>query len=244
MGAPQRLSGPGMIGSLIDVARANPGGRWQAGTDIARARNAHVTNTAGELRTALSGPFDWLECDVRVRGGVLVTAHGSHDRRALHLRDWLRIAVASGRGIKLDVKEATALTALLYLVRESGADQASVIVNVPAGNGAAARRIRSVLPDCIVNLDPGPAPYTAAALERVAAVARSIGGQVMVPLDAQHVTPEVVRLARRAGRVAIWNDPRRFDPGPVDAATKRLRAMGVDGMVDLRRPVGSSSLVR
>ena len=137
---------------------------------------------------------------------------------------------------------------MLQLVRASGIDPRRIIINVRAGTSMQGnqaslqqlRHIRAVLPTCVINIDPGPAPYERRRLERAVQIARAVGGRVMFPLDAQHVTPEAVRLLRAVGRVAIWNNPDRFDPGSIAAATARLRSIGVDGMIDLRRPnIGS-----
>jgi hypothetical protein len=56
----------------------------------------------------------------------------------------------------------------------------------------------------------------------------------MFPIRQELVTEGVVRALRPYGRVAVWNVPGITNPSDRDEA--RLRAMGVDGMIDLREP--------
>lgn len=239
--APERFDAPTRA-ALLGLARARGAATWPIDGDIATARNAHRTNTAVELQAALAGDFDWLEGDVRMRGGEAVLAHGASDSDALPLREWLAIGTASKRGLKLDFKEARALEPARRLVKDAGIAEERVIFNVAiAGRGAAhvsigeLRALRKAFPKAILNLDPGPAPYGAADIARAVQVARELGGRVMFPLEAQHATERVIRGFRKGGRVAIWNDPRRSDCGDIGAATKRFRALGANGMIDLRR---------
>ncbi|MCW2923582.1 MAG: hypothetical protein JWM98_986 [Thermoleophilia bacterium] len=243
-GGPGAITPPG-LDELIAVARANAAGRWELDRDIATARNAHRTNTFGQLRAALAGPFDWLECDVQRHGDTPVAAHGTHDAGALPLREWLRACAAGHRGVKLDVKDGRSLRRVVQLLREVDIPDRRIIFNLaPADRGHGRRhtsvhdalRVREAFPGAIINLDPGDAPYTPASIARIVAIARRVGGRIMFPLEAQHVTRDAVRALRRVGRVAVWNDPLRSDPGDLGAATARLRRLGVNGMIDLRRP--------
>lgn len=256
VGMPSRPSPPALAAiptQVMQVLRLagsnNPEGRWKVGTDISHARNAHFTNTVVELRAALEGPYDWFECDVRRRGGHAFTAHSPLALTGMQVREWLDVVARSGRGMKFDIKEAGALAETLRLIQESGIDDRLVIMNVTPRSRWRRQRmsaeqlmtIRRAVPRAIVNVDPGPPPYTDAVIDRAIEDAAYVGGPVMFPLDARFVTASIVARFRRAGRVAIWNDPKQFDPGDVAAATRRLRAIGVDGMIDLRRPGGPSS---
>ncbi|MBC7461156.1 MAG: hypothetical protein H7287_07325, partial [Thermoleophilia bacterium] len=137
---------------------------------------------------------------------------------------------------------ARALEPARRLVQAAGVPEARVIFNVAiAGAGRAhvsageLRTLRRAFPHAILNLDLGPAPYDAADVARAVKAARELGGRVMFPLEAQHASERVIRGLRKGGRVAIWNNPRTGDCGDIAAATKRFRAMGVNGMIDLRR---------
>lgn len=245
-GAPGRAElGTDVVRSLRELARgADSDVRWDRDGDIAAARNAHRTNSIPELRAALAGPSTWLEGDVRARSGRAVMAHDARRRDAeLSLRDWIAIGAASGRGLKLDVKDASVIDDALRMLRAADVPAHRVLFNVAASGADRSRsrasidqlrRIRAAYPSAIINLDPGAPPYDAACIARVVQVAKAVGGRIMFPLDAKAVTPAAVRELRRVGRVAVWNDPRTFDPGDIAATTRRLRSMGVNGMVDLR----------
>lgn len=228
--------------------------RWSSERDIARARNAHRTNTIPELRMALASDSDWFEGDVRMHAGRSVMAHDAHRANgALSLRDWIEVGAASGRGLKLDFKDVAAIDDALRMLRAANVPAHRIIFNVAGGGSDVGRsrasleqlrRIRATYPDAIINLDPGSPPYDAACIARVVRVARQLGGRVMFPLDARAVTRDAVRELRQVGRVAVWNDPRTFDPGDIAATTRRMRALGIDGMIDLRPVVARGRGIR
>lgn len=65
--------------------------------------------------------------------------------------------------------------------------------------------------------------------------AQHVGGKVGVALQAQLVNPGTVAHLRGSLTVNVWNHPPLWEPADIAAETARLRAMGVDGMIDLRR---------
>ena len=226
------------LDSLIALASARPDMAWPQDRDISLARNAHETNTVEELTRALRGDFDWLESDVRVgSGNQPVLRHDVRGPNGMALEPWLRVVKASGRGAKLDVKEAAALPMVLEAVRASGIPQHRIIINVGALPGSALSTIRRALPDAWVNLSPArTVEPTSAELARLQISARIVGGRVMFPIRQDIVTDGVVHALRPFGRVAVWNSPQLTNPDAEDV--EQLRAMGVDGMVDLRKPTG------
>lgn len=224
---------------LVEVARSNPGGVWPLGRDFGRARNRHVTNRPDDLRAGLAGSYDWLEVDVRLRGGVPIAAHDVEDVGGLRIADWIQVAAASDRGVKLDFKDVAALEPALTLVEHAGIDDRRLLVNVRIlGTGAVPlavlRRIRARFPRAILSLSPSHRPYDSAAARAAVALASAVGGPVSFPLDAAYITADLVRAFRRGGRVSVWNEPRRTPVQDIASATARLRAWGVDGMIDLR----------
>jgi hypothetical protein len=222
--------------SLLRLAAARPDLAWPVEADVSIARNAHETNTRDELAGALRGEFDWLEGDVRLdRTGRPVMQHDRDGSSDLDLATWLRVADASGRGAKLDVKVRDALPATIALVQQSGIDQRRLIINVGIWPAAELASIRRAFPDAIINLGPGSnAALTSADLVGAQVAARIVGGRVMFPIRQDFVTPGIVDALKPFGRVAVWNSPKLTNPGPRDVP--RLRAMGVDGMIDLREP--------
>lgn len=233
--AANSLTSPFSIGALERAASANDAARWSATRDIADARNAHRTNTARELLAALEGPFDALEGDVRTRdGGRIVMAHGRDDA-GLTLDQWLDLGHRSGRALKLDFKDQASIIPAIERAHGRGIRGTHLVINVDAASTSAATlaRIRELYPTAWVNLSPRQ-PYDASVLTKLAAKARRVGGNVQFPLRWDLVTPEIIRALRSHGRIAIWNDPPRT-PDDLVVERRRLRAMGVDGTIDLRR---------
>ena len=228
--------------ALLHLARAPRAVTWQVGTDISAASNAHRTNSVAELQDALASDHDWLEGDVRMHEGRAVLAHGPASDRSMALRDWVAVGAASRRGLKLDFKDASAIEPAARMLHDAGVPDGRIIFNVTctgAGRRAASPRalhaLRARFPGAIINLDPGPAPYDDRSIATALSLARTIGDPIMFPLDAAHVDERIIRAFRAGGRVAIWNDPRRHDPGDLARATRRLRHWGANGMIDLRR---------
>ena len=82
--------------------------------------------------------------------------------------------------------------------------------------------------------EPGTT-YSEEQVEKTIAIAEEIGGPITFPLRAEFVTREIVDRLKPHGLVSVWNDPRTFLPGDLDQARRVFRAMGVDGMIDLRK---------
>src|SRR5262249_14241314 len=100
------------------------------------------------------------------------------------------------------------------------------------------QKIRRAFPKSIITLAPvtGKLPYyTPAQIDELIRSARAIGGPIGFPLRAEFATPEVVARLKPYGFVAIWNEPKTFNPKSIPEAEAQFRAMGVDGYIDLRR---------
>jgi hypothetical protein len=92
----------------------------------------HGVNDRTNLRHFLASPVRWGECDVRRDpGGRLALRHdafkgtvdaapGDGPARPLMVDEFLRVALAEGRGIKLDIKQHDIADELLALVGRSG----------------------------------------------------------------------------------------------------------------------------
>jgi hypothetical protein len=229
------LGGPYALLKLRAAATRNDAARWDPSRDIADARNAHSTNTPAELLEALEGSYDHFEGDVRIAGnGRIVMAHDRGDTRGLTLDDWLEIGKRSGRALKLDFKDGAAILPALERAKALGIRGTHLVINVSTRtDDETLRRIRAAYPDAWINLSPG-GTYDSATLRSLARQARRVGGKVQFPLRWDRVTPQVVRALAPYGRIAIWNDP-RIAPADLSVERARLRAMGVDGTIDLRR---------
>jgi hypothetical protein len=145
--------------------------------------------------------------------------------------------------MKFDVKEAPAIPKVLALVSRYHVPQQRLLWNLTVLDGAddgianasmaTLQLVRRMYPESYINLS-FPVPYSPERLAKVAQIAQQVGGPIMFPLQAEYVTPQIVAALRPYGRVAIWNSPRTYDPSDVALAAEQFRAMGCNGMIDIR----------
>jgi hypothetical protein len=232
---------PQQMVELMGLAVTHPENQWPLTRDIALGRNKHRTNTFTEIHDGLAGPYDWFESDVRVQDGRPVAAHDAGNHDGLTMAEWVRIGAASGRGLKFDFKESRAIDPVVQLVQQAGVADQRLLWNVtilskdPRANAPMETilRLRRLFPNSVINLSIGVTPYTDATISKALAVAQQLGGNVMFPLDAAHVTPTVIAKFRQGGRVAIWNSPVTYNPINIPLDVAKFRAWGADGMIDL-----------
>ncbi len=231
---------------LLALARqvASPLTTWTADMDWTRASNAHRTNKFHEMERALRSDHNWFEGDVRIsRDGRLEMAHDVHDRGAgLTFDEWLMIGIASGRGLKVELKEPAGFDMWLDAIERHGVDPTRLILNVPVApapgeyglSDAQLRTLRRRFPDATINLSPtGHQRYTAAVIGELARTARLVGGRVMFPMQWDLLSDDMIAALRPYGRVAVWSAQWWGTPEDPITETETLRARGVDGMVDL-----------
>ncbi len=105
------------VGPIRSPRVAPPAAPAPKHPSLGNAKNAHRTNTREQFEAALKSGANWFEGDVRLEidgSGIEMRhdqAHESGDN--LTLREWLTMGKASGRGLKLDVKESQHLPAIL-----------------------------------------------------------------------------------------------------------------------------------
>lgn len=259
---------------LEELASAPSDDHWHPGSPYADVRHCHFTNTPAEMRDALSHDYNFLEGDVHLEGAVRrlplldrfrepIMAHDPQDSEGLSLDEWLEVGKASGRGLKLDIKQAAALPKILEEVEAHQVPDEFLIFNAdvvpgPGGPSPWLLKLASVFSDktmsgkdlkqireqhpqamlslgCYTGAQPPGTVYSSAHLERLERIADDVGGPVSFPLRAEFVTPEVVAELKPHGIVSIWNDPTSYSPADVQHETERFRAMGVDGIIDLRQ---------
>jgi hypothetical protein len=233
--------------SMLRLAKSRPALEWKPERGIALARNAHRTNTLTELTQALAGEYDFMECDVRLDSyGQPITAHDAGAREVISVDEWLAVGMASGKGLKLDFKEAGAVLPTLEMCKRHGVPASKLIINVtvygePEANITTQqlKRIRELYPDAVVNLSVNTQTITPDVLARLKQWSRAAGGPVMFPMRWDLVDEELIRQLKPFGKVAVWNNPQFAAPKNAMDETVRLRKMGVDGMIDISpaRPI-------
>lgn len=258
---------------LLELAALPGNDTWQPGSPLTEVRHCHYTNTKDEVEYALGHDYNFFEGDVRLEAGVRrlpgldhwrepIMGHDPDDVNGLSLNEWLEVGKASGRGLKLDIKQAAAVPKIIECVKAHAIDDQKLIFNgdVLRGPGAPGplaflagrlfqdmtmdqndlRDIRQEFPQALISLgaytggQPQGTTYSPKQLDKLGKIADEVGGPISFPLRAEFVTPEVVAQLKPHGFVSIWNDPSTYSPADLQAETRRFREMGVDGMIDLR----------
>ena len=191
------------------------------------------------LRAGVAAGADRLELDVRALGGRLVVAHDereARDARALAVEDALALVAASGCDVLIDLKHATAATAVGRALDEAGLGSRAIVsgplVPVQAAAAACGAQRAWTLPTSRRARPGAPAgPWgtaTGAARGRVRrAAAESLAAARCdaVCVDRRFVTPELRDAVRSAGgRLLVWTVDRPAD-------VERLAALPVDGLI-------------
>ena len=269
---------PSSLDSLEKLAVEPSPNHWKPGAPLSQVNNCHFTNRPGEMRQGLTDNYNFLEGDIRFEGGFRripgvdhwrepILGHDTTAVDGLNLDEWLDIGKASGRGLKLDIKQAAAVPQILEKVKAHDIPDEWVMFNgdVVSGPGAPKartlvtanvlqdltmdvkdlREIRRQFPYSWISLgfythaSPEGTTYSDQQLDKIAALADQVGGRISFPLRAEFVTQAAVDRLKPHGAVSVWNDPANWAPADVAKETQRLRDMGVDGVIDLR-PMGST----
>lgn len=233
------------ISGLIALARRtrSDATAWAPGKPLSGAKNAHSTNTHEDMKSALEHGYNFLEGDVREEINAPHALEMRHDTshesgNNLTLAQWLAVGLASGRGLKLDVKEPQHMARVLDAVAASGVPAWRVMFNL--GSGAMddwGARIRGRFATSWLAINP-PSGDGALAGEQVATMigqARKFGAPATFVVRLEHLTAPALDALRVVGPVSIWNSPnegRKVKDAKKLAAS--LRARGVDGVIDIR----------
>lgn len=232
------------VSELLALAGSRPDLAWNERDSLAPARNAHFTNTPAQMAHALSGDYNSLEGDIRVVRGVVRMAHDSGKTDGLTFADWARIGAASGKMLRMDIKESAALPEVERIVRSLGIPQHRLTWNItvvtPTSGGniplTTVQALRATYPDSWISVNMPS--YDNEGYSLIERAGRAIGGRVAIALRADKATPALISRMRQSMVVNIWNDPTRWYPRDIPAMTARLRELGVNGMIDLRDPRG------
>lgn len=237
---PNPVPGLAQLAAIADAAPADQ--RFTAGAHPSTIRNAHYTDTRAQLAYALAGPYNSVEGDVRMRDGIPVMSHDPKAQIDLTFEQWATLAARAGKHLRIDLKESRAIPAVTAILERIGAESGRVTFNVGVLNPFASatttletiRGLRTRFPDAWVTINL-PVPLGPGYL-LAARVARELGPRHLgVAITAGLTFEHDVRLLRRSFEVVnAWNVPQLFSPD-VPAMVAKLRAMGVNGMIDLRR---------
>ncbi|MCW2922119.1 MAG: hypothetical protein JWL76_1993 [Thermoleophilia bacterium] len=223
------------------AAAADPAFRIAPRAHPSTMRNAHYANTRSQLAFALSGPYNTVEGDLRMRDGIPVMQHDDISSRDLTFEQWAILVHRAGKHLRMDFKEATALAPVEAILRRLGIPDDVLTFNVSAAlpwseghvpvDDVVALRAQHPGSWITINLAVPDGPV----YRYAACVARRLGPERLgTTVLAGFVNePEIRRLRAAFEFVNAWNVPalKDFD---IAAESARLRAIGVNGMLDLR----------
>lgn len=223
------------------AAALDPTYRVRPGAHPSELRNAHYANTRTQLAYALSGPYNSVEGDLRMRDGIPVMQHDQISRRDMTFEQWALAVHRAGKHLRLDFKEAEAIAPAEEILRRHGIPDDVVTLNVSVGlpwfkgniglDEAKALRDRHAKSWITINLAVPEGPvYRYAAL-----VARRLGSERLgtTVLGGFVDETDIKNLREHFEFVNAWNVPslKNLD---VAKEAARLKAIGVNGMIDLR----------
>ena len=255
--------------------------RWVPGQSIAAANNAHYTNFPDDLEHAFSSDYNYLEGDVWLEGAVRrvpgldhfrepIMAHDPDDVGGLTFEEWYDLGLASGKGIKIDIKQSAAVPKILETIEESGAVPPSLIFNADMAFGPGIektwklraldvladfsmqvdemKKVREAHPDAIIAVghftaaQPAGTVYTEGTRSNeVIEIAQEIGGPITFPLRAEFVTPGVVaKLKPHGDGLGLERSQKLSASGP----RGRPRRFSQDGRGRDDRPAAPGSDLR
>lgn len=244
--APRHPALPSPVPTLEQLARiataAPAAHRFTDGAHPSTIVNAHYTNTRAQLAYALAGTYNSVEGDIRLHDGVPVMVHDSHHPADLTFEQWALLAHRAGKHLRVDVKESAALAPVAATLERIGVPPGSVTFNVgiitpwsqATQSLASVRALRARFPQSWITLNL-PLPFGPGYMLAERFARRLHDPRLGVAVMAGFVSAADVGLLRRSfAAVNAWNLP-QVGPADITGWTARLRAMGVNGMIDLRR---------
>ncbi|NTX63664.1 DUF2181 domain-containing protein [Myxococcus sp. CA051A] len=219
---------------------------WSGTQPLSEARNAHRTNTKEQFEDALNSGANWFEGDVRkeINKDSPEMRHDKNheDGDNLTLNEWLTMGKESGRGLKLDIKEADQMPAVLDELEKVGISEDRLMLNLGFEDMQEwGPKIRERFPNAILAINPptgGDVKGTDA--QKMVDLAKELGGPATFVVRHDKLTDEAIKTflpagSPAAGTISVWGDSK----DPVKAA-EDLKARGVNGMIDIAGPHGNS----
>lgn len=210
---------------------------WHGGQPLSEARNAHRTNTKEQFQAALKSGANWFEGDIRLEidgSGIEMRHDKQHESGDnLTLREWLTMGKASGRGLKLDIKEPEHTAEILKMIKEVGIPEERLMLNL--GFGAMQQwgaEIRKQFPNAMLAINPPTEGKVGAAeARRMVAQAKQFGDPVNFVVRYDRLTDEAIREFQKhpGAQISVWGSGVK----DVSRTTEELKRRGVNGMIDL-----------
>ena len=221
---------------------------WHRGRELSEAKNAHSTNTKEDFEHALKHGYNWLEGDIRTEINEPKQLEMRHDKGHesgdnLTLEEWLTKGKASGRGLKLDVKEGERIDEILAMCERVGVPSERLMFNLGDGDMAKwGAEIRARFPDAQIAVNPTDAldgkknegPLEGWQVDRMIALQQDTGSPTTFVVRYDRLTDEAIRKLSEHGTISVWNSPGQGGVDDIPQLTRELRARGVDGVIDLR----------
>jgi hypothetical protein len=157
--------------------------------------------------------------------------HESGDN--LTLREWLTMGKASGRGLKLDVKEPEHMAEILKTIKQVGIPEERLMLNL--GFGAMDQwgaEIRKQFPNAILAINPPTdGKVGAAEARRMVEQAKKFGDPVNFVVRYDKLTDAAIREFQKhpGADISVWGSGVK----DVSRTTEELKRRGVNGMIDL-----------
>lgn len=234
------------------VALASPPHSWTPGRPLSEARNAHATNTKAHFAEALKSDANWFEGDIRTEINEPYALEMRHDLGQesgdnLTLVEWLEAGSASGRGLKLDVKEGARIGEILDLCEQTGVPDGRLMFNF--GDGDMAKwgpEIRKRFPAATVAVNPASSqggksndgPLEDWQVQRMIQLGQAAGPPRTFVVRHDLLTDAAIRDLSQHGTISVWNAPSQGGVDDPAALGRKLRLRGVDGVIDLRKSMG------
>jgi hypothetical protein len=223
---------------------SRPDTSWWKGRPLAEARNAHATNTKEQFDHAIKSGANWLEGDIRkeINSDKLEMRHDAGHEKGdnLTLREWLERGRASGRGLKLDVKEGRHIGRILDEAERANIPSERLMFNLGDTDMREwGPKIRERFPNAILAVNPpsGGRKLKTSQVNAMIENAKAGGHPVTFVVKQSQLTQDAIDKLRGYGTISVWNSPGDIPGDKIGDVTRKLRAAGVNGVIDLRPPL-------
>ncbi len=216
---------------------------WWAGRPLSEGKNAHKTNTREQFSAAMKDGSNWFEGDIRkeLHGDRVEMRHdkGPETGDNLTLKEWLAMGKASGRGLKLDVKDSDQLPEIIKETKAAGIPSGRLMFNLGDGElDTYGKQIRKEFPHAVmaINTREDGDKMDGAEVKRMIAHAKQLGQPATFVVRYDRLTDDAIKKLHGHGTISVWNDTGRggVSKGDIERVTRSLRRRGVDGMIDIR----------